>query len=218
MKILAFDTSTTACSVAIQNGDQVKCLHQIAPMQQAKLILPMIHELLEASSVTLEQLDAIAYGCGPGSFTGIRIASSVVQGIGFGTQKPIIKISSLAALAQAAYLEQHCAKMLIAVDARMDQIYWACYEAGKTGCVELVDQELLCRPEDVSIPVANDWSGVGDGWGIYTQQISSRLGFTPSSIYSSQLPSAQAMLQLARIKYDKNEWIAASEAVPVYLR
>jgi len=218
MKILAFDTSTTACSVAIQNGNQIKCLDRVAPMQQAKLILPMINELLEASSLTLAHLDAIAYGCGPGSFTGIRIASSVAQGIGFATQKPIIKVSSLAALAQAAFLEQHCTKMLVAVDARMDQIYWASYEVRNKGSVELVNQEWLCRPENVCIPEMNDWCGVGDGWGIYAQALTSRSGFTLQSIYSSQLPSAQAILQLARVKYDKNEWITASEAIPVYLR
>src|SRR5690349_9145853 len=134
--ILAFDTSTSACTVALQNGDFVSVRHQLAPKQQAQLILPMINELLSSTSLTANELDAIAYGCGPGSFTGIRIASSVAQGIGFAINKPIIPVSSLAALAQTAFLEQQWTRLLVAVDARMGKIYWANYVINPSGIAE----------------------------------------------------------------------------------
>ena len=124
MKILAIETSSHACSVALLNEDKVKISHIISPMQQAKLILPMIDELLKSSALTLNDLDAIAYGCGPGGFTGVRIAASVAQGLGFAVKLPIIPISSLAVMAEAAFLERQWRKLLVAVDARADQIYW----------------------------------------------------------------------------------------------
>ena len=170
MKILAFDTSATVCSVAIQNGEQVRFLHKIAPMQQAKLILPMIQTLLAEFSLTFEDLDAIAYGCGPGSFTGIRIANSVAQGIAFAAQKPVIQVSSLAILAEAAYLEHSCRKMLVAVDARMNQIYWASYAVGQKGYVELIGEEHLCVPDVANLPEKNDWCG-WSGWDKYTDYL-----------------------------------------------
>ena len=230
LKILAFDTSSSACSVALQNGDKINYLNKIAPMQQARLILPMIQELLHSSALTLKQLDAIAYGCGPGSFTGMRIASSVAQGIGLATNVPIIRISSLAAIAQAAFLEQQWTKLLVALDARMQETYWAIYELGKHGRVELVEEEQACAPKKVTIPESIsrilrdsdgkklDWCGVGDGWEKYREALVMRLGFEPQAINASQLPTAIAILELAKGKLDQGDWITAADAVPAYLR
>lgn len=219
MKILAFDTSTTACSVALQSGDEIKVLHEVAPMQQARRILIIIQKLLADSSLTLADLDAIAFGCGPGSFTGIRIASSVAQGIGFAKDLPIIRISSLAAFAQAAFEAGKGAKYLIAVDAHMQQIYWAIYAANQHGFVELTNQELVCSPEDI-IPPENthDWYAVGDGWEKYREKLLARLGFEPTIISSSPLPIAKAILRLASESYTKGDNVTASDAIPVYLR
>lgn len=218
MKILAFDTSSTACSVAIQQGDTLSCLHKIAPMQQTSLILPMIQEILTAASLTLTELDAIAYGCGPGSFTGIRIACSVAQGLGFAAQKPLIPISSLAALAQAALMERAYERVLVAVDARMGQLYWAMYEKNLQEHMQLTGEELLCKTNEICLPDNKNWCGVGDAWGIYQNQLVEKLGFTPSPIDCAQLPTAQALLQLARIPFEKDNWVSASAAIPVYLR
>ena len=106
MKILAFDTSTSACSIALLNHEQITSFHEIAPMQHTKIILPQIKQLLLNAKLELNQLDAIAYGCGPGSFTGIRIANSIAQALAFAQDKPLIQISSLAVLAQSAYATQ----------------------------------------------------------------------------------------------------------------
>src|SRR5690606_29845388 len=105
MKLLAIDTSAQACSIALQIDDEVKVWHEVVPMQQAQLILPRINQLLQESNLSLNQLDAVAFGCGPGSFTGVRIATSLAQGLGYALNIPLIPISSLAGLAQAAYAE-----------------------------------------------------------------------------------------------------------------
>lgn len=210
MKILAFDTSTSACSVALLNENTVKLSHQMAPMQQAKLILPMIHDLLEKESLTLNDLDTIAYGCGPGSFTGIRIAASVAQGIGFGIKKPIIPVSSLAALAQTAFLQWQWPRCLVAIDARSELIYWALYETNASGCMELKGKEQLSKPEDIKTPDNTIWYGAGDGWGKLTGKA--------KAVNTAALPDAQALLQLAKVKFERGDWVTPFEAIPVYLR
>ena len=137
MKMLAFDTSAGACSVALLNNESVEISHIVAPMQQAKLLLPHIQNLLNQAGLALKDLDAIAYGQGPGSFTGIRIAASVAQGLGYASGLPIVPVSSLAILAQTAFLEEKWDKCLVAVDARTEQVYWAHYVANNSGLMEL---------------------------------------------------------------------------------
>lgn len=217
MKILAFDTSSIACSVALLNGKEITATHQVAPMQQAQLILPTIQALLSAASLTLDQLDAIAFGCGPGSFTGIRIASSVAQGLGFATQLPIIRISSLAALAQATYEEQQWDRLLIAVDAHMDHVYWAMYTVNTVDkLVKLEGAEQTSLPEEVVLPPQGVWYGAGDGWQKYPDRLTQRLGYKPQ-IAPAQRPTAQALIKLAAASFARGEWVTVADAVPDYL-
>lgn len=215
MKMLAFDTSAGACSVALLNNDSVKTSHIIVPMQQAKLILPHIQTLLEQSGLTLKDLDAIAYGQGPGSFTGIRIAASVAQGLGYAAGLPIIPVSSLAVLAQTAFLEQQWDKCLVAVDARTEQVYWARYELNQSGHMELNGEEVLSSPEAVHLPHDTMWHGIGDGWGKYGEKWQSRLIKEPNT---TLLPHALALLALAKVKFNRSEWVAPVDAIPAYLR
>src|SRR3990167_3815778 len=147
MNILAFDTSTSACSVALQCGSNVKLKHENAPMAQAKRVLDLIKVLLEESSLTFNDLNLIAYGSGPGSFTGIRIASSVAQGIGLVKPIPIIPISTLAILAQTAYLKYQACHILTAMDARMGQVYFATYQINEKGIAQICGEEQVCLPE-----------------------------------------------------------------------
>lgn len=177
----------------------------------------MVKELILSNYIKLNQLDAIAYGSGPGSFTGVRIATSVAQGIGFAAKLPVIPISSLAALAQSAYLENQGSTFFIAVDARMDQIYWAVYQTNQQGYVELIGKEKLCSPGEISCFEIEGY-GIGDGWEKYEKILVKRLGFQPEAVYSSQQTTANAIIQLAKIKFEREEWVAPSEAVPVYLR
>lgn len=225
MKLLAFDTSASACSVALLNNERITTLHKIAPMQQASLILPMLQQILADASLSLNQLDMIAYGCGPGSFTGIRLASAVAQGLGFAYSLPIMPISSLAAIAQAALIEHQCSQLLVAVDARMGDVYWAVYKnASATDYVELVGQEHLYKPESVIIPnnielSSANWYGLGDAWLQYKSQMVLALGIEPCAIFAAQQPTAEAILRLAKRKLEQGgSGVHASEAIPIYLR
>lgn len=219
MNLLAFDTSSEASSAALLHHEVVKVVDQVAPMQQAKQLLPLIKTLLESNSLILKDLDAIAYGCGPGSFTGIRIASCVAQALGFVAEKPIIQISSLAAMAEGAYLSHQWKNVLVAVDARMGQIYWAVYRISQ-GHMELEGEEHICDPHKITLPIEKDavWYGIGDGWAKYENNLTSTLGFKPKDINSAYIPKAAALIELAKVKYEQQDFIAASEALPDYLR
>ncbi len=214
MKILAIETSSTACSVALLVDDKISCIHRILPLKQAQFILPMIHELLEMNNISLKQLNAIAFGCGPGSFTGVRIATSVTQGLAYALKLPVIPISSLAALAQSAYRDLGWKKLLVGVDARIQEVYWGAYEVSDKGLVTLLHQEKVCAPQDVTLPEDKEWYGVGNAWEIYADQIV----YSPLKLDTRRLPTAEGVLELAKIKYLNKEWVEAKEALPVYLR
>ncbi len=222
MNILAFDTSTIACSVALYLSEpvpdgQVFSAHEICPMQHTAMVLPMIQSLLDAANITLDQLDAIAFGCGPGSFTGIRIAASLAQGLAFAKSLPVIPVSSLAAAAQAAYMQQGEERILVAVDARMDQVYWGAYQV-EAGLVQPVIPDELSIPGAVTqVPAAN-WCGVGDGWRVYGKILTERLQFQPHPVHEAGLPSAAAILPIAIERFNRQDWVGPAEALPVYLR
>ncbi|MEO8401341.1 MAG: tRNA (adenosine(37)-N6)-threonylcarbamoyltransferase complex dimerization subunit type 1 TsaB [Gammaproteobacteria bacterium] len=214
MKILAFDTSSAACSVALLNEEKITSRHELIPMQQAKQLLPMIDALLAADKIKPNQLDAIAFGCGPGSFTGVRIAVSVAAGLAYATQKPLISISSLAAVAQAAYDDLGWKQLLVACDARINEVYWAAYEVQTDNLVHLNGIEQVTLPEAIIHPGTDGWSGVGNAWDVYADKIS----FKPDKVDITRLPMATALITLAKAKFSKQEWVNAAEAVPVYLR
>jgi tRNA threonylcarbamoyladenosine biosynthesis protein TsaB len=218
LKILAFDTSLSYCSVALAVDDTHYTSHQYAPMQQSHLILPTIKDILKQAQLSLYDLDAIAYGCGPGSFTGIRIANSVAQGLGFAAHLPIIPVSTLQAMAQSAYLEKQWPEVMVAVDARMEQIYWACYEVDANGLAMLQVEESVCSPQQILLPLTRFSYAIGDGWQRYQKQLIAALGFTPLGIDNEQMPVAQAILTIAKTRFQQNNWVMPQEAIPNYLR
>jgi tRNA threonylcarbamoyladenosine biosynthesis protein TsaB len=218
MKLLAIDTSASACSVGLMLNEEIFSLHRVAPMQQTQLILPMLAEILQANNLELNQLDALVYGCGPGSFTGVRIAASVIQGLAFASQLPIIKISSLAATAQAAYNDLGWQKILVGMDARINEVYWSAYQVGGSGLVELVGQEAVCPPQGITVPETTDWCGVGSAWQVYLDTLLATLVFEPLGIDAARLPMAAGLLRLAKEKYLRKDFVGLHEALPVYLR
>lgn len=219
MKILALETSSTACSVALQIDNKCFSQHQIAPMQQAKTLLPMIQSLLEEANLSLTQLDAIAYGCGPGSFTGIRIANSVAQGLAFAANLPVVPVSSLAILAQTAWEAHQCRHALVAIDGRMEQVYWAEYTVNESGLAILIGEECACRPNQIPTHAfQSDAYGIGDGWLKYYQEIEKSIKYHPVEVYPNLIPTAKALLPLARAKFEQGGSVTASQALPVYLR
>jgi tRNA threonylcarbamoyladenosine biosynthesis protein TsaB len=213
MKILAIEASNTAVSIALQIDDRITAEHVIAPLQGAKLILPMIAELLTTQKLTLQNLDAIAFGCGPGSFTGVRIATCVAQGLAYAANVPIIAISSLAALAQTAYQELQCTPMLVAIDARLNEIYCGYYRI-EAGIAILVGGEQVCPPELLPKPLDTDFYGIGNAWEIFAE----RLVFKPAQINTMYIPTAIGVLKQAIAKFQQGDWQTALEATPIYLR
>lgn len=214
MKLLAIDTSSNACSVALLLHEKVSFLHKIVPRQQANLILTFIKNLLDESNIKLNQLDALAFGSGPGSFTGVRIATSVMQGFGYALNLPLIPISSLASLAQYVFEEKGWKKLYVGIDARIHEVYSGMYQVNSANLVELVGKEIVSAPENILAPETMGWCGVGNAWEIYAN----KTVFQLSKVDFTCLPHALGVLRLAKEKYDRGQWVAPELALPTYLR
>ena len=220
MKILALDTATEACSAALLSGAVVYERHEIAPRRHAELILPMVDGVLAEAGLGLSDLDAIAFGRGPGAFTGVRIAAGVTQGLALGARLPVIPLSSLATLAQGAMNGAHheSALLLPAIDARMDEIYWAAYEQGQDNLVRLQTEERVTSPDAVRVIGDEQIFGVGSGWGTYRLRLENVLDGQITGIDPERFPLARDMLPLAVREYRAGRCAGADQALPVYLR
>jgi tRNA threonylcarbamoyladenosine biosynthesis protein TsaB len=214
MKLLAIDTSTEACSCALHIAGDIRQRNTLAPRQHAELILSMADELLKEAHLQPQQLDGLAFGCGPGSFTGLRIACGVIQGIAFATDLPVAPISSLAALAQATS-EKH---VLTAIDARMNEIYWGYYTRDAQGIMRLIGAENVSAPQQVKLITESGWYGVGSGWTRYADELMAHLGNTISDYQGDRYPQAHAIIPLALTAFHEGRIVNAHEALPVYLR
>ena len=215
MKILAIETSSAACSLALMVDDDILSLHEIMPMQHAKNILPMIKKLLHSKDIDLKQLDAVAYGCGPGSFTGIRLATSIAQGLGYACQLPLIPISSLAALAETAYRDLHWDSVLVAIDARIQEIYYGQFQL-KNGFMTLIGEEKVGKPAEIIFNQEHtSFFGVGNAWDVYANEIP----ISPRAKNTNLLPCAEAILMIAKEKFIKGNFLKnPAQALPIYLR
>lgn len=213
--LLALDTATEACSVALLHDGRVISHYEVIPRLHAQRLLPMIKDLLEQAGVPLAALDALAFGRGPGAFTGVRIAIGVVQGLAFALDRPVLPVSNLAVLAQRALREQGAQQVAAAIDARMDEVYWGCYRA-QQGEMRLLGSEAVLAPERAGLPrdAAGDWFGAGTGWGAYA----ARIPVVTSGQDGALLPHAEDLLSLARFAWARGEVVAADQAQPVYLR
>ncbi|WP_043306984.1 tRNA (adenosine(37)-N6)-threonylcarbamoyltransferase complex dimerization subunit type 1 TsaB [Pseudomonas sp. ML96] len=213
--LLALDTATEACSVALLHDGKVLSHYEVAPRLHAQLLLPMVQRILGEAGIALSAVDAIAFGRGPGAFTGVRIAIGVVQGLAFALDKPVLPVSSLAVLAQRALREHGAQQVASAIDARMDEVYWGCY-AAEQGEMRLQGVEAVLAPELAQLPrsASGDWFAAGTGWGTYGQ----RIGVVPSGSEPGMLPHAQDLLALATFAWARGEALAADQAQPVYLR
>lgn len=220
MKILALDTATEACSAALLHGDSIYQRHEIAPRRHAELILPMVDGVLAQAGLGLNDLDAIAFGRGPGAFTGVRIAAGVTQGLALGAGLPVIPLSSLATLAQGAADGAHhqSAFLLPAIDARMGEIYWAVYGQGQDSLVNPLTEEQVTSPDAARVPAEQRIFGVGSGWGTYRLRLESVLDGQITGIDHERYPLARDMLPLAVREYNAGRCVSADKALPVYLR
>lgn len=230
IQILALDCSTEACSVALYRvdpkqpagtGEVPVARHQLAARQHTQVLLPMVEAVLIEAGVELAQLDACAFGRGPGSFTGLRIALGAVQGLAFGANLPVVAISSLAALAQTWVDQQSSSTALApvvmaALDARMDELYWAAYQQDGP-LVREIGPESLDAPANMQPPAAS-WTsiqGVGSGWN-YRDHMPA--GWQAVQALPELAPSAGAIARLADRSLRNGEQLAADQALPRYLR
>ncbi len=218
MKLLALDTATEACSAALLIGDAMLERYEVAPRAHARLLLPMLESLLAEAGLKLADLDAIAFGCGPGSFTGVRIAASVVQGIAFGADLPVLPVSTLTALARAALQEHSATHVLAAIDARMGEIYWATYRRDARGEPQALGDELVTSAQDLSISEDADWYGIGTGWAAYESVLRPQFGSRLLGCDAQALPRATHIAQLAALDYADGKALSAELALPVYIR
>lgn len=220
MKLLALDTSTEACSVALQYNDQRLTLDEVCPQQHSKRILPMVQQLLAESGLALSQLDGIVFGRGPGSFTGVRIGVGVTQGLAFGADLPVFGVSTLQAMAQAAVRLHQAKQVIAAIDARMAEVYLALYQQDADGLMRPVTDELARKPADLpALTLQGEIWAVGTGLVTYRDAFS--LWATGQQLQISDkvlLPSAQDMLTLAVPAWQQQLFVAAEQAEPVYVR
>ncbi|HEX5055569.1 MAG TPA: tRNA (adenosine(37)-N6)-threonylcarbamoyltransferase complex dimerization subunit type 1 TsaB [Gammaproteobacteria bacterium] len=217
-KILAIETATEACSVALLHEGKILQRFEHRPQGQADLVLPMIDSLLTEARLKTSGLDAIAYGRGPGSFTGLRIAAAVTQGIAVATGLPVIPVSTLATVAQGVYREHGHTSVIAAIDARMQEIYWGCYRL-KDGMMAPVGDEQVSPPREIAAPVADEiWAGACSGWRAYPEVLGSRLEKNIGAVYPEFWPQAMHLLELAQPLWEGRNVIEADTALPVYLR
>jgi tRNA threonylcarbamoyladenosine biosynthesis protein TsaB len=213
--LLALDTATEACSVALLHDGKVLSHYEVIPRLHAQRLLPMIKDLLAEGGIALSAVDGIAFGRGPGAFTGVRIAIGVVQGLAFALDRPVVPVSNLAVLAQRALREHGAQQVASAIDARMDEVYWGCYRA-EQGEMRLAGLEAVLPPEQASLPrdASGDWFGAGTGWGTFAPRIPVQVvGQEPA-----MLPHALDLLSLAQFAWARGEALPADQAQPVYLR
>lgn len=213
MRILALETSTEFCSVALWQDGLMSDRFEQAGQSHSKILLPMVDEVLRIGGVKLSRLDGIAFGQGPGSFTGVRIACGVAQGLAYGAGVPVLGISTLLALAQSA---GH-SKVIAALDARMAEVYHAAYEI-RDGEWHTICEPSLCLPQNAPSLEGNGWAGVGSGFIVHKEQLQEHYAENLASIDEEAVPLASAIAQLAAPMFAEGHGMAAAEALPLYLR
>lgn len=216
MKLLALDGATEACSAALLVDGEVDERFEVIGRGHAERLLPMADELLRARGIAARELDAVAFGRGPGSFTGLRIAAGVAQGLAAGGKRRVVPVSNLAAVAAGAARESGATQVLVCMDARMGEVYWAAFDCrGPVPAPRA--EERLSPPSEVTAPPDSRWHGAGHGFSAYPD-IASRLGDRLQAIDSARLPRASDIARIAAVEFAAGRWVDPARALPVYLR
>lgn len=217
MRLLAFDTSSAMCSAALLDGEIIIEKTVITARKHAHSLLPMCEQLLSDAGFGLDSIDAIAFGRGPGSFTGLRIAASMAQGLAFSQDIPVVPVSSLQALAQGAHRLHDAEKVLVAMDARMHEVYWCSYRWDGHR-MQALSPECVIAPQDVPAVEGSAWFAVGAGWQSYRDQMMVKFESKIATTQSEMEPSAYDIAELAAQLYREGAVVSAEQALPVYLR
>lgn len=219
MKLLAIETCTEACSAAVYVDGEVVERYQIAARQHNELILPMAEQVLAEVQISLSQLDGLAFGCGPGAFTGVRICVAVSQGIAFAHDLPLLGISSLANLAaQVPATGQGEQQVFAAIDARMGEIYYGHYLVAPNSVPVLSGTEQVVTAEALNLELANFDYGMGSGWQSYAEPLMAKTAIKPEAIDADALPRASVTARLAVMQWQDATLLQPEQAQPVYLR
>ncbi|MCS2154659.1 tRNA (adenosine(37)-N6)-threonylcarbamoyltransferase complex dimerization subunit type 1 TsaB [Scandinavium goeteborgense] len=219
MRILAIDTATEACSAALWNDGTTTAHFELCPREHTQRILPIVQDILTETGTALTELDALAYGRGPGSFTGVRIGIGIAQGLALGADLPMIGVSTLATMAQGAWRKTGATRVLAAIDARMGEVYWAEYQRDAQGIWHGEETEAVLKPEAVNDRLKQldgEWATVGTGWQAWPDMAND----TPVTLVEGDvlLPAAEDMLPLACQLFAEHKTVVVEQAEPVYLR
>jgi tRNA threonylcarbamoyladenosine biosynthesis protein TsaB len=217
MNLLALDTSTEYLSLALKLGDKIFTHYQAAGSASSQLVLPQIQILLDSANIKLGDLDGIAFGAGPGAFTGVRIASGVAQGLGYGANLPVVGINTLTAVAEESGQD----KVVVCLDARMGEIYHAAF-IKQNGVWLEISETKVCKPQVSPVLESNDWVGAGGGWAAYKEVLmqiySNHLSQSVNNVLPDITPTAEAILRLAQPVFEAGQAKPAMHAMPIYIR
>lgn len=222
--LLALDASSSACSAALlMRGDGIEkrlvTRFALTPREHTRRLLPMVDEVLAEAGVSPAELDAVAYGRGPGSFTGLRIAAGTAQGLAYGLERPLLGISTLEALALAAHRRQGVEHVVTAMDARMSEIYVAAWRC-RDGVIEALLEEAVMPPQRLRLPAdagQEGWYGIGSGWALW-EEMPAEVQAAVTQRDAEPEPAAEEMVLLAARDFDRGVRPAAHESQPIYLR
>ena len=213
MNILALDTSTEYCSVALWDDGAVQEQRELAGQKHSEMLIEMLDALLKQAGVKLAQIDGIAFGKGPGSFTGVRIACGATQGLAFGANLPVAGVCTLEALAEASGRP----RVIAALDARMGEIYHAAYEK-HDGAWTTVSEPCLCKPEDAPPVPGENWFGAGSGFATHGNALEERYAGQLCGVDAGMVPQAAAIAALGAAQFALGRGVDAAQALPLYLR
>ncbi|MGV6817139.1 MAG: tRNA (adenosine(37)-N6)-threonylcarbamoyltransferase complex dimerization subunit type 1 TsaB [Thiotrichales bacterium] len=217
-RILALDTSTDACSAALLIDETVHSIFEIQPRKHTELILGMVERLLAEAEATLSQLDAIAFGRGPGAFTGVRIATACTQGLASAVDLPVVPVSTLASMAQYVCEKQGGQQMAVCLDARMGEVYAGLFQQGENGLMEPAGDETVCPPQELIVPDWAHWLAVGNGWAVYAEPLEAACSTAPGQQLTGIYPTAKTIATLGAAGFALGAAVPAEQALPVYLR
>ena len=214
MNILTIDTATEACSVALQFDQTLFTRYEVCPQQHSQKILPMVDAVMKEAVASLTELDGLAFGRGPGSFTGVRIATGIIQGLALGSQLPVAGVSTLAAMAQQVINSGDVSDVAVAIDARMGEVYFAHYQ-NQQGIATLMGEEQVTSPETAAEQIdISSMAAAGTGWQAYPVLSELLNGQSVSVSY----PYARFMLPLAEQTLSAGQGMAVDAITPEYLR
>lgn len=214
---LAVETSTAVPSLALLHRGRMALKAEPGLKAPSRVVFEWLHDLLAEAGCGMADLDCIAFGAGPGSFTGTRIAVAMAQGLGYAAGLPLCPVSSLAALAAGVMRGTGADRVACSLDARLGEVYVGLYHRGRDGVVRALAPDALLAPEDVWLPDDGHWLAAGSGWAAHPE-LAQRLAGRIPQVLSDAVPDARDVAELAQGKFARGEMVAPAQAAPNYLR